>query len=53
MPEEVRKAIDAVKIARNHMDHCDPELLDVCLYRLIAAEKYLSVIIKKTKKQAA
>jgi len=34
----LREALQALEVARNHFEHCDPEFVDAAIFELNAAE---------------
>ena len=37
-PNTLREALQALEVARNHFEHCDPEFVDAAIFELNAAE---------------
>ena len=36
--DTLREALQALEVARNHFEHCDPEFVDAAIFELNAAE---------------
>jgi hypothetical protein len=49
MPEEIKKAIEDVNVARNNLRHCNTENFDKCCIYLTAVEEKLNALIKYQK----
>lgn len=49
MSEEIQRAVEDVKVAENHLNHCDEDFVETAIHELNMAESRLNSLLARSK----